>query len=102
MLKPIVKDRDVAAAGTAERLLATASKEYAHSIFIEAKAANVGNVFVGDSTVTGITDGVTLTPSQGISYEVQDKPSDQIDISEIFVDAANNDDGVIFTYLKKV
>ena len=99
-MRPVTKDKDGAAAGTAERL--TPDSIYDNSVFIEAKAANTTNMFVGAANVSGVDDGVTLIPGQGITYDVQDAPKGQIDLSEIWIDAATSAEGVTFTYLKRV
>jgi len=82
--------KDVASAGTAEKLVDDVTD--CRLVNIYAKSGNTGNVFVG---------GATVSSSRGMVLE-QARSSDWFpidDLSKIYVDAANNGDGVQFSYV---
>lgn len=94
------EEKTVAAAGTAEQL--TSSAIMADNVLIQATKDNTGNIFVGDSNVSS-SRGWTLTPGQFISFEGSRRRdgSDALDLSTIWIDAANNGDGVQWGYYKR-
>jgi phosphoheptose isomerase len=89
----------IAAAGTPERL--TASSTIVESAEIYARkdpaTANTGNVFIGFSS-TGGQNYRVLEP--GDSFTISSDEANDLDLSLIYVDAANNDDAVVVTALK--
>jgi hypothetical protein len=91
--------KTVASAGTAEALVA--SKTWVKKLKIVALPGNAGSVYIGDSSVDDTT-GVEL--AAGAVWEMADvagaKGDDvlEFDLNSIYVDAANNDDGVSYSY----
>lgn len=86
----------VAAAGTAEPLAATPTERT--SVVIQARQSNVGDVYIGDSTVDA-TNGVVLNSSNPtMTISVDDTFADEdravLDLADIYVNADNNGDGV--------
>ena len=88
----------VAAAGTAEVITATAT--YAQSAFFVAKkegAVNVGNVYLGTSTVDKTSyQMIVLEPGDTFNMPIN---GGLLDLNTVYVDAANNDDGVVCLYI---
>jgi len=80
--------KDVTTAGTAEALAgSTACKK----VFICAKDTNTGKIFVGGSGVSA-TSGAFIYPGGSMTLEISN-------LSAVYIDAAENGDGVQFTYL---
>lgn len=77
--------KTVAAAGTAEAISGSVA---VNGVIVQALAGNAGNVFVGDSSVDS-TNGFELQPGQATSVAIDN-------LNKVYVDAANNDDGVCF------
>lgn len=82
--------KDVAVAGTRERLVSVATPCRMVNIF--AKAGNTGNVFVGGSTVAS-TRGMVLEQARSTDWFPID------DLNKVFVDVGTGGDGVQFTYV---
>ncbi len=95
-------DKNVAAAGTAETLEAT--DVWAAAVLITAKAANTTNIFVGGSDVSGITNGVTLAAGESYSIAAHDANGStmEINLSEVYIDATTNGEGVTYSFLKRL
>jgi len=81
--------KDVTAAGTAEKLTATATPCKFINIF--AKAGNTGNIFIGGTTVSS-SRGMVLEQARSTDWFAID------DVSKIYIDAANNGDGCQYAY----
>jgi hypothetical protein len=81
----------VDAAGTAEQIDSAAP--FVTRVTIKADDANVGLIFIGDAAVSS-TNGFSLQP--GAEQELMD--TDGIDLTQLWVDAANNDDRVDMFY----
>lgn len=82
----------VAVAGTEERL--TSSSTTCRMVLIQAYPANVGNVVIGDSSIVataGSERGIVLVPGATVELRIKD-------LTDVYVDAANANDGVSFTY----
>lgn len=59
-------------------------------VLIQGNVDNTNNIFVGDSTVDGISSppkGVKLAASESIVFEEPTRGEDFIDLSTIFIDA---------------
>jgi len=80
----------VSSAGTAVQLTTTATP--CRLVNIYAKSGNTGNVFVGASTVSS-SRGMVLEQARSTDWFPID------DLSKIYIDAANNDDGVTYAYV---
>lgn len=88
----------VASAGTAEAL--QAASKLVTSVLIVRDPGNAGTVYIGDSTVDS-TSGIPLTaevPAVEITPQRFGRTAAEIDLADIYVDAATNADGVIFSY----
>jgi len=87
----------VTEAGTAEALSATSIG--AREVVIHAKSDNVGRVFVGDSTVSS-ADGEGLIADDSLSFgSGLDHPA-PVDLTNVYIDAANAGDGVDVYYVE--
>lgn len=86
-------EKDVAAAGTAEALVSSAT--YVTSVTIKAKAANTGNMYVGDSTVDNAGTFPPLSPSDVLTVS---SPY-EFNLADIFVDADVDGEGVELWYM---
>ena len=96
---PVKLTKAVAAAGTGVALAADGT--YARALWLTAKkvgGGNVGNVFVGDGDVDKTTDQQTVL-EPGDYWEAPIPPGVVVDLNDIYVDAANNDDGVTGGYV---
>ena len=80
--------KSVAAAGTAERV----GGGSINSVVIRADADNVGDIYIGLSTVSSTT-GLVVGPGEYVSMDIGD-------LGDVYVDAANNDDGVSYLTVK--
>ena len=89
----LTSEKTVAAAGTAEALVASAQR--VRSVTIVPKTANTGQVYLGGSDVASTTnDG--LEPGDVITI-----PADGwLDLKDIFLDVDNNGEGVDFYAVK--
>lgn len=91
-----IAEKTVAAAGTAEPLTATALETT--SVVIQARQSNVGDVYIGDSTVAA-GNGVVLNASNPtMTISVDDTFADEdravLNLADIYIDADNTGDGV--------
>jgi len=86
--------KTVTSAGTAEAL--KSSSTLASSFVIRGMENNSGNVFLGDSTVSSATGA--LEPRAAITFG-GDRNIGTVDLNDIYVDAANNSDGVDVWYM---
>lgn len=91
----------VDAAGTAQPLSATALLvTFAAVTAKKAAGVNTGNVYVGTSSVDKSTDQQRVL-APGDYWEIPLSGSDHyIDLSELYVDADTNDDGVFVHYFE--
>jgi len=96
---PTVLTQTVSAAGTGVALVATATP--ARALWLTAKKAtgvNVGNVYVGTSAVDKTTDQQTVL-EPGDYWQLPIPAGTTVDLNLIYVDAANNNDGVTGGYI---
>lgn len=84
----------VTSAGTKQRLTSTSTSVYA--IEIQADKDNVGSVYIGDSTLT-TSNGIELEPKDIHIIELEEM--DELNLSDYYVDADNNDDKIRVHYL---
>lgn len=82
-------DKDVATAGTRVTLVAAATES--RHVFITAKAANTGKIWVGGATIAA-DRGVYLNAGDTIDFPIAD-------LQKVQLDAAINGEGVTFTAL---
>ena len=80
----------VTAAGTAQQLSATDTPIL--SVTVKALLGNVGDVYVGGSTVSSST-GFILGQGDGVSLDVDN-------LTDVYIDAANTADKVCYIYVK--
>ena len=86
---------DVPAAGTAVPLSAT--RIAAVWVFLQAKVANTGKIYVGTSDVSSTSFGVELSSLDG--YAIPPTSALNIyDLSDIYIDAGVSGDGVTVHY----
>ena len=89
----ISSEKTVAAAGTAEALVA--ADQRVKSVTIIAKVGNTGNVYVGGEDVDSSTnDG--LAPGDSLKQ----KAANWLDLNDIFLDVDTNGEGVDFYAVK--
>lgn len=87
----------VSSAGT--RVQLTASDIVAYAVVVQANPANTGNIFVGDSTVSS-SNGVILEPGDFFVIEPDiSEDLDEVNLSDIYLDAATNNDGARVQYM---
>lgn len=86
MAQVISGQKTVAAAGTAERIYPSSFR--VSIIIIRALSGNTGNVFVGGPTVDN-ANGYILEQGWEVAMIADD-------IGDIYIDAANNGDGITF------
>jgi len=79
--------KDVTTAGVPEAL---ASSTACKSVYIKAKLANTGSIYVGGSTVTSTT-GITLAAGDSIQFDISN-------LSTVYIDSSVNGEGVGYTY----
>jgi hypothetical protein len=84
----------VTTAGT--RVQITSSDITAVAVVIQALPTNTGNIFVGDSTVAS-TNGLILTPGDIIVIDPEEE--NELNLSDVYVDAATNADKVRVAYM---
>lgn len=99
--------RLVAAAGTPERLLEAGISFGIKimSITIRALADNAGNVYVGNSPATALAannDAYILDAGEVLELDVHDFADGYLDLSDIWIDSDNNDEGVCICYFEVV
>jgi len=92
--------KNVASAGTAERL--TAAMTLTHSVEIAARDSNTGDVYIGDSTIDNTATGLSAGESMTVSAPLVRGNQGELDLTEIFVDADTNGEGVNLTYVSRV
>ena len=80
----------VSLAGTAQQLTTTDTPIL--SVTVKALIGNVGDVYVGGSTVSSST-GFILAQGDGISLEIDN-------LNDVYIDAANTGDSVCYIYVK--
>lgn len=93
--------KSVASAGTREQL--TASDIIASTVIIQAKNANTGTIYVGDSTVDS-THCIELQKGEVLSLTGDHRNEGQTDelvLSDIWLDTSDSGDGVQWAYYKK-
>lgn len=97
--------KSISAAGTAERLIA--SSTITAEAVIQAHPDNAGNIFIGGSDVDS-SNGYILEPGDSFSIaslrhlhigDVEDDP--QIDLTDVWIDSAQNNDGVRVAYIER-
>ena len=101
LTKYLLSNKTVAVAGTREALASAATTAtMVRQLTVCAKRAaadNTGNIFIGDSTLDqGVKEGIELAPGEKWEFPV---PQGQwMDLSDVFIDADNADDGVVYVY----
>lgn len=92
--------KTVTTAGT--RVALSSSQIFIRNLVIQANPLNSGNIFVGGSNVAS-TNGVILTPGASFQIEAPEMGmggADDLDLSDIYIDSAQNNDTVRIAYLK--
>lgn len=104
---PVTNQRLVSAAGTPERLYEAAQGFGGKviSVIIKALATNAGNIHVGNSPVNALNTNAysfILAAGEILTLDVHDFADGYLDLTDIWIDAANNDDGVCITYFEVI
>lgn len=94
-LSPVGGAKTVTTAGTAEAIVASETR--AIQVVFMAKAANTNPIFLGDSNVDKDTSP-QIALAAGASLSLQAPAHMYIDLSEWYVDATTNGEGVDFVY----
>lgn len=85
--------------GVAQALTSTTTTSY--SIIVSADAANVGNVFMGDSTVS-ITKGLPIEPGNTLTISVTEPGRlSEIDAADIFAISSSTGNKVRTAVLRR-
>lgn len=87
--KFFVGEKDVASAGTAEKI-GDQSVEDTQSVVIRAKSANAGEVYIAPSQTGAQTSGSRFPLAAGASIELESIEN----LNQVWLDAANTNDGV--------
>lgn len=96
LLSPTGGSKDVAAAGTAEPLVAASTKR--SILYVRAKAGNTGNIYLGDSNVDNATS-TQIVLAAGQSVTLTAPAGYCLDVNQFYIDAAVNGEGVEFLYV---
>lgn len=99
---PVLIEKDVASAGTAEPLVANSTPT--RSFVVQAKRGNTNPVAIGDSNVDESAD-LGLSLAAGEKHEFKGSGERQgthalLDLADFYVDAETNGEGVIVIYQK--
>jgi len=90
--------KTVTAAGTAEALVSDPT--WVRKIYMKALAGNAGVIYLGDSTVSS-SNGYEVAAGVEIDLtSLLEEAEDNFRLDEIYIDAANNGDGVSFIYFQ--
>lgn len=87
--------KTVAAAGTPVQLSTTSTR--VNWLLIQPLAANVGAVYLGGSTVTATRGFVFNVGDSAVAWPIM--AGAEYNLNAIYIDAANNGDGVQFIYV---
>ena len=96
--------KNVAVAGTRETLISSLTPApesvLAINVVIQAKAGNVGVIYVGDSEVSSSKYGCRLTAGNSVSIEMPSIGNNamEMDLKDLYIDAATSADGVSVFY----
>lgn len=100
-LKPGQVNKTVSVAGTREK--ASASQLLVRSFMIQALATNTNNVYIGDSSVSSTVFGIKLAAGNAVTVEAPVMGvggSNDLDLSDWWLDVDTNGEGVSIIYLK--
>ncbi len=89
--------KDVAAAGTAERL--AASRTPAVWVIVQAKSGNTGTIFLGGAAVAD-GNGGELAAGDSVKLS-RNTEFEDYDLYDIWVDTDSAGDGVVFLYFQR-
>ena len=91
----------VAAAGTAVQV--SSSEIRTQSVIIQAPVDNTGDIFVGDSSVDS-ANGIIIRPGNSLDFTGDNMGQGgdfEINLSDLYVDAATNGDEVRVMYVER-
>lgn len=93
--------KSVSTAGTRVRLVSDPS--YTEAVAIIADEDNSGDIYIGGDDVSS-SNGIILAASKSVSLSApSSRAGDEgLNLKEIYIDSAQNGDGVRFVYYKKV
>lgn len=97
----ITGQRAVTAAGTPEKIKEAFEQERNKviAIRIRAKTGNAGDVYItnGNQRAAASTAGEILAPGELWTFDIHDFLDAYLDLSRVWIDAANNGDAVSYT-----
>lgn len=100
-LNIITDQRAVTAAATPERINEETNENAAKviSIIIRANTGNAGVIYVAgpQQKATITTDGYILSPGETLTLDVSQIYDAYLNLQKIWIDAANNGDGITYT-----
>jgi hypothetical protein len=88
---------NIPTAGT--RVQITATETYTTTVMLQAAVANVGNIFIGDSSVSS-TRGLALSPGQVLTLtaDLINRGQESLNIADLYVDTATNSNNLWVSY----
>ncbi len=94
--KPAVTQITVTTAGTRKQVSTTSLN--VRSAIIQALTTNAGKLYVGGVAVDS-THCLTLDPGQSVTLELPGDPLGEIDLTAVYLDAANSGDKANVLYM---
>lgn len=93
-------DKNVTTAGTRVRVYAT--DLFVHVVTIQAKKANTGKIYVGDSAVSS-SQGHQLEAGESyvINGMIEKQFLEQVNLKNIWIDSSANGEGVHISYIMR-
>ena len=105
-LKLVTGQRVVTAAGTPEALIETPAnvkEARVKLVIIRAHTGNGGDIYVGANNSVASTTGYILTAGETVELDVSDEEYDvRLDLTQIWIDADNNGEGVSYLALREM
>ncbi len=98
MVRVIAGGVDVVTAGT--RVAFASARTAAAVVVVQAKSGNVGDVFVGDNTVSSVNIGARLGARDSVTFPAV-ADINGYDLTTLFVDAVNDGDGVSVMFFRR-
>jgi len=96
-----IADVTVTTAGT--RVQVTSSFIQATTVVIQAKRANTGKIYVGDSSVSS-TRGLQLEPGESVSISIDPsgiRGPDELIMSDLYLDSSVSGEGAKVSYIAR-
>jgi len=95
-----LRTKQVAVTTAGTRVALSATKKLVSKLWIKAKSANTGLIYLGDSTVSS-TVGFVLSAKEEIDlFAVYAKDNYVVDLNEIYIDSSVNGEGISVAYFE--